>query len=47
MKSSIEVLIVLGTFLFGMAVGKWMNSFSPSFVRKDETEIVIEDDIID
>lgn len=47
MKSSIEVLIVLGSLLFGLAIGKWMNNFSPSFVRKDETEIVIEDVDVD
>lgn len=46
MKNSIEVLVVLGTFLFGMAVGKWMNSFSPSFNKEDEIEMVIEDDNI-
>ena len=46
MKNGIEVLIVLGTFLIGMAVGKWMNSFSPSFTKEDDIEMVIEDDDI-
>jgi len=46
MKNSIEVLVVLGSLLFGMAVVKWVHSFTPSFIRKEETEIVIEDDNI-
>ena len=44
MKNGIEVLVVLGTFLFGMAVGKWMNSFTPSFTKEDDIEMVIQDD---
>jgi hypothetical protein len=43
MKSSIEVLVIVGTFVFGMSIVKWMNNFTPSFIRKEETEIVIEE----
>lgn len=46
MKSSIEVLVILGTFIFGMAIVNWVHSFTPSFIRKDEIEIVIEDDVV-
>jgi hypothetical protein len=46
MKNSIEVLVVLGTFIFGMALFNWVHNFTPSFIRRDETEIVIEDDNI-
>jgi hypothetical protein len=44
MKSSIEVLVIAGTIIFGMSIVKWMNNFTPSFIREEETEIVIEDD---
>jgi hypothetical protein len=44
MKSSIEVLVIVGTIIFGMSIVKWMNNFTPSFIREEETEIVIEDD---
>jgi hypothetical protein len=43
MKSSIEVLVIAGTIIFGMSIVKWMNNFTPSFIRKEETEIVIEE----
>lgn len=46
MKNSIEVLVVLGSFIFGMALFNWVHNFTPSFIRRDETEIVIEDDNI-
>lgn len=46
MKNSIEVLIVLGSLLFGMALISWVHNFTPSFIYKDETELVIEDDDI-
>jgi hypothetical protein len=46
MKSSIEVLVIAGTIVFGMSIVKWMNNFTPSFIRKEETEIVIENDNI-
>jgi hypothetical protein len=43
MKSSIEVLVIVGAIVFGMSVVKWMNNFSPSFIRKEEIEMVIEE----
>lgn len=43
MKSSIEVLVIAGTIIFGMSIVKWMNNFTPSFIREEETEIVIEE----
>ena len=43
MKNSIEVLVVLGTFLFGMAVGNSIN-IHPSFTKEDDIEMVIQDD---
>ena len=43
MKSSIEVLVVLGTFIFGMSIVSWVHSFAPSFIHRDESEIVIGD----
>jgi hypothetical protein len=46
MKSSIEVLVIAGTIIFGMSIVKWMNNFTPSFIREEETEIVIENDNI-
>ena len=46
MKNSIEVLVVFGSLIFGMALFSWVHCFTPSFIRRDETEIVIEDDDI-
>jgi hypothetical protein len=46
MKNSIEVLVVFGSLIFGMALFSWIHCFTPSFIRRDETEIVIEDDSI-
>jgi len=43
MKNGIEVLVVLGTFLFGMAVGNSIN-IHPSFTKEDDIEMVIQDD---
>ena len=43
MKSSIEVLVVLGTFIFGMSIVSWAHSFTPSFIHRDENEILIGD----
>jgi hypothetical protein len=45
MRNSIEVFVVLGSLLFGMALINWVHNFTPSFIYRDETEIVIEDDI--
>ena len=44
-SGSIEVLIVLGTFLIGMAVGNSIY-IRPSFTKEDDIEMVIEDDDI-
>lgn len=44
MKSSIEVLIVMFSFVFGMSVNHWMNSFSPSFNDVKEVEIMKEEE---
>jgi len=46
MKKFIDVLVVLGSLIFGMALFNWVFNFTPSFIRRDETEIVIEDDSI-
>ena len=46
MKSSIEVLVVMGSLLFGMAMVNWVHNFTPSFIREEEIKIVIEDDNI-
>lgn len=43
MKSSIEVLVIAGTIIFGMSIVKWMNNFTPSFIREEEIEMVIEE----
>ena len=47
MKKFIDVLVVLGSLVFGMALFNWVFNFTPSFIRREETEIVIEDDNID
>ena len=44
MKSSIEVLVVLGTFIFGMSIVSWVHCFTPSFIHRDETEIIVGGD---
>ena len=44
-SGSIEVLIVLGTFLIGMAVGNSIY-IRPSFTKEDDIEMVVEDDDI-
>ena len=46
MKKFIDVLVVLGSLIFGLALFNWVFNFTPSFIRRDETEIVIEDDSI-
>ena len=45
MKNNIDVLIVLGTFLIGMAVGNSIY-IRPSFTKEDDIEMVVEDDDI-
>ena len=47
MKKFIDVLVVLGSLIFGLALFNWVFNFTPSFIRREETEIVIEDDNID
>ena len=47
MKKFIDVLVVLGSLVFGLALFNWVFNFTPSFIRREETEIVIEDDNID
>ena len=44
MKKFIDVLVVFGSLIFGMALFNWVHNFTPSFIRRDETEIVTEDD---
>ena len=44
MKSSIEVLVFAGAMLFGVSMINWFMCFSPSFIVRNEMEIVIEDD---
>ena len=39
-----NIVVVLGTFIFGMSIVSWVHCFTPSFIRRDETEIVTEDD---
>ena len=47
MKKFIDVLVVLGSLVFGLALFNWVFNFTPSFIRREKTEIVIEDDNID
>ena len=44
MKKFIDVLVIFGSLIFGMALFSWVHCFTPSFIRRDETEIVTEDD---
>jgi hypothetical protein len=44
MKSSIEVLVIMGSLIFGMAIVSWVHSFTPSFCYRDETEIIVDGD---
>ena len=34
-----NIVVVLGTFIFGMSIVSWVHSFTPSFIHRDETEI--------
>lgn len=42
-----NIIVVLGTFLFGVSIVSWVHSFTPSFCYRDETEIVIGDGDVD
>ena len=43
MKYTIEVLIVMGTLLFGISIVSWSYNFTPSYNRKNKIEISIFD----
>jgi hypothetical protein len=44
MKSSIEVIVVMFTLVFGLSMFNWMLNFTPSFNVVNEIEIVKEDE---
>ena len=44
MKSSIEVIVVMFTLMFGLSVFNWIHNFSPSFGMIREIEIVKEEE---
>jgi len=44
MKSSIEVIVVMFTLVFGLSMFNWMLNFTPSFNVVNEIEIVTEDE---
>lgn len=44
MKSSVEVIIVMFTLVFGLSMFNWMLNFTPSFNQITEVEIVREEE---
>jgi hypothetical protein len=44
MKSSIEVIIVMFTLVFGLSMFNWMLNFTPSFSEITEVEVVKEEE---
>jgi hypothetical protein len=44
MKSSIEVIVVMFTLVFGLSMFNWIHNFSPSFGMVREIEIVKEEE---
>jgi hypothetical protein len=42
-----NIVVVLGTFLFGVSIVSWVHCFTPSFCYRDETEIVVGDGDVD
>jgi hypothetical protein len=44
MKKFIDVLVVFGSLIFGMALFNWVHNFTPSFIYRDETEIIVGGD---
>jgi hypothetical protein len=44
MKSSVEVIVVMFTLVFGLSMFNWMLNFTPSFNVVNEIEIVKEDE---
>ena len=40
-----NIVVVLGTFLFGVSIVSWAHCFTPSFIYRDE--IVIGDGDVD
>jgi hypothetical protein len=42
-----NIIVVLGTFLFGVSIVSWVHCFTPSFCYRDETEIVVGDGDVD
>ena len=44
MKSSIEVIVVMFTLMFGLSLFNWIHNFTPSFGMIREIEIVKEEE---
>jgi hypothetical protein len=44
MKSSVEVIVVMFTLVFGLSMFNWMLNFTPSFNQVTEVEIVREEE---
>ncbi len=44
MKSSVDVLVVMFTLVFGMSLFNWVFNFTPSFGVIREIEIVKEEE---
>lgn len=44
MKSSIEVIVVMFSLIFGMSLFNWIHNFTPSFGVIREIEIVKEEE---
>jgi len=44
MKSSVDVLVVMFTLIFGMSLFNWVFNFTPSFGVIKEIEIVKEEE---
>ena len=44
MKSSIEVIVVMFSLVFGLSLFNWIHNFTPSFGMISEIEIVKEEE---
>lgn len=44
MKSSIEVIVVMFSLVFGLSLFNWIHNFTPSFGMFPEIEIVREEE---
>lgn len=44
MKNTLDILVVMFSFVFGMSIFNWMVNFTPSFNEVVEVEIVKEEE---